>query len=180
MNTNKHESLRPRGWWGVWLRSSRHSLAKADARRERGGAVDGWRGVPRIGERELSQLAACRQIARAGRFSACANTHAAVWDKPRPVASTFLSAGNGDFPVTSSLGGGNTSWKIGRHGNTELESSVNPQTGMFALPRCAPPLASQRLPIELYTGTLSGLPFSAAEIFRMNGAAVFAHWAVVG
>ena len=34
-------------------------------------------------ERELSQLAACRQFARAGRFSARANTRAAVWDKPR-------------------------------------------------------------------------------------------------
>ena len=71
-------------------------------------------------------------------------------------------------------------WKIGRHGNTELESSVNPQTRMFALPRYAPPIASHPMHVELYTGTLSGLPFSVAEILRMNGAAVFAHWAGVG
>ena len=36
-----------------------------------------------LAERELSQLAACRRFARVGRFSARANTRAAVWDKPR-------------------------------------------------------------------------------------------------
>ena len=34
-------------------------------------------------ERELSQLAALRQAARLGRFSARASIRAAVWDKPR-------------------------------------------------------------------------------------------------
>jgi endonuclease/exonuclease/phosphatase family metal-dependent hydrolase len=41
-------------------------------------AHGGW-----IPERELSQLAAYRQLARAGRFNAGDNTRAAVWDKPR-------------------------------------------------------------------------------------------------
>ena len=54
--------------------------------------------------------------------SARANMHGAVWDKPRIVAPTFLSAGNGDFPVASSLamlarrkssgGTGTRNWKV--------------------------------------------------------------------
>jgi hypothetical protein len=43
-----------------------------------------------------------------------------------PVAQAFQPAGAGDFPVAS-------------HGNTGLESPVNPQTGMSALHQLAPP-----------------------------------------
>jgi hypothetical protein len=56
---------------------------------------------------ELSQLAALRQATRLGRFSACANIRAAVWDKPRSDytvgISRFMERGPahgwpGDYP----------------------------------------------------------------------------------
>src|SRR5437773_7337680 len=45
---------------------------------------------------------------------------------PRPVAQTFQSAGCGDFPVP-------TLTELEVPNSTELESSVNPQTGKSAL-----------------------------------------------
>jgi ubiquinone/menaquinone biosynthesis C-methylase UbiE len=45
----------------------------------------------------------------------------------RSVTQAFQPAGSGDFPVASSL------WQGRRHGNTGLESPVNPQAGKPAL-----------------------------------------------
>ena len=96
----------------------------------------------------------------------------------RPVAPTFLSAGNGDFPVASFLGMGARRGRLGGPGTRNWK--VPRSRKQECLRYRTPPLASHRAQVNFYIGTLSGLPLSAGEIFRINGAAVLAHSAGEG